>query len=151
MDTSSSMEEGGRLEFAQQGLLSFLQDLRRGDRFALITSSDPRESTVPLDVVGKRRSDLSHEIRELYPAGEKPVYPAVEKALDTLRELDDPTRINAVVVLSGGPAGTDLERKQLLRKIAEETVTEGTGVRIFTVAYGTSADAEALEEIASKS
>ena len=69
------------------------------------------------------------------------------RALDDVRRLDDPDRINAVVVLSDG-AGTDVGRKQLLRKIAQEPVTEGTGVRIFTVAYGNRADADALQQIA---
>ena len=93
---------------------------------------------------------MSRAVRALFADGNEPVYPAVSRALDDVRRLDDPDRINAVVVLSDG-AGTDVGRKLLLRKIAQEPVTEGTGVRIFTVAYGNRADADALQQIASDS
>jgi Ca-activated chloride channel homolog len=150
MDTSNSMDASGRLEAAQQGLVSFLQELSREDRFALITSGDAIETNVPLDVLGERGPAVARAITNLFPAGDEPVYPAVREALESLRELDDRGRINAVVVLSDG-AGTDLGREELLRTIAAEPVTEGTGVRIFTVAYGKSPDTKALQEIASQS
>jgi Ca-activated chloride channel homolog len=68
----------------------------------------------------------------------------------TSRSLRDPDRINAVVVLSDG-AGTTAGRQELLRQIAAEPVTEGTSVRIFTVAYGGRADTQALKQIADAS
>lgn len=152
MDTSQSMDEGGggRWEAAQQGLLSFLKELSPKDRFSLITSGDAIETNVPLAVLGEREPAISQEINELFPAGDAPVYPAVSQALESLRALDDRGRINAVVVLSDG-AGTDEGRSELLQKIAAEPVTEGIGVRIFTVAYGPSRASETLEEIASES
>ncbi|HUP32946.1 MAG TPA: vWA domain-containing protein, partial [Gaiellaceae bacterium] len=152
MDTSSSMDEGGggRWEAAQQGLRSFLQELSPKDRFSLVTSGDAIETNVPLGVLGERGRAISRAIDELFPGGDEPVYPAVSMALESLRAVDDQDRINAVVVLSDG-AGTSVGREELLRKIEAEPVTEGTGVRIFTVAYGTSPDSEALRQIASAS
>ena len=150
MDTSLSMDEGGRWEAAQQGLRSFLREVLSQDRFSLVTSGETIEEIVPLDVLGEREAAISRKIDELGPAGDKPVYPAVSVALESLRELDDQNRINAVVVLSDG-AGTSVGREKLLRTIEEWPVSEGIGVRIFTVAYGTSRDSEALQEIAEKS
>ena len=77
-----------------------------------------------------RRAEQSRPLcparsRALFPNGNEPVYPAVSRALDDVAALHDPDRINAVVVLSDG-AGTDVGRKELLRKIAAEPVTEGT-------------------------
>jgi len=89
-------------------------------------------------------------VQNLFPNGNAPVYPAVSRALDDVRSLRDPDRINAVVVLSDG-AGTTVGRQELLRQIAAEPVTEGTSVRIFTVAYGGGADTEALKQIAAAS
>jgi Ca-activated chloride channel family protein len=149
VDTSSSMARGGRLEAAQQGLLSFLEELSPEDRVALVTSGNPTRPSVRLGAP-KSRASVSRAVRELDANGDEPVYPAVSRALDDVRRLNDRQRINAVVVLSDG-AGKNVGRKQLLRKIAEEPVTEGTGVRIFTVAYGKQADAKALRQLASES
>lgn len=150
VDTSKSMGEDGRLEAAKQALLSFLRELSPNDRIALVTSGDSIETNVPLGVLGERRPAVARAVLGLFPNGDEPVYPAVSKALERVRALDDPDRINAVVVLSDG-AGTSVGRKELLRKIAAEPVTEGTSVRIFTVAYGQPPDAEALRQIASDS
>ena len=151
VDTSKSMGEDGRLRAAKQALLSFLRELSQRDRIALITSGDSITANVPLGVLGTRRPAVSRAILGLFPNGELPVYPAVSRALESLRALDDPNRINAVVVLSDGAGPTDVGRSELLRKIAAEPVTEGTSVRIFTVAYGQPPDAEALRQIASDS
>jgi Ca-activated chloride channel family protein len=150
VDTSSSMGEAGRLDAAKQGLLSFLRELSPEDRVALVTSGDTVETNVRLGAPSESRSAVSRAVRGLFPNGDAPVYPAVSLALEDVRALDDPDRINAVVVLSDG-AGTNVGRNQLLRAIASEPVTEGTSVRIFTVAYGQGADAESLQQIASAS
>jgi Ca-activated chloride channel homolog len=150
VDTSSSMGEAGRLDAAKQGLLSFVRELSPEDRVALVTSGDSIATNVRLGVPSESRPAVSRAVRGLFPNGNAPVYLAVSRALDDVRALADPDRINAVVVLSDG-AGTSVGRKQLLRKIAAEPVTEGTSVRIFTVAYGGGADADALREIASAS
>jgi Ca-activated chloride channel homolog len=148
VDTSASMATRGRLEADQQGLLSFLDELSPEDRVALVTSGDSK--TIVRLGAPESQAAVSRAVRALFADGNEPVYPAVSHALEDVRRLDDPDRINAVVVLSDG-AGTDVGRKQLLRKIAQEPVTEGTGVRIFTVAYGNRADADALQQIASDS
>lgn len=150
VDTSSSMGQAGRLDAAKQGLLSFLRELSPDDRVALVTSGASIATNVRLGAPSESRPAVSRAVRALFPNGDAPVYPAVLRALQDVRALRDPDRINAVVVLSDG-AGTNVGRKMLLRAIAAEPVTEGTSVRIFTVAYGDSADAEALQQIASAS
>ena len=151
VDTSKSMGEGGRLKAAKQALLSFLRELSPRDRIALITSGESITPNVELGVLEERGPAVSRAIRGLFPNGELPVYPAITRALESVRGLDDPDRINAVVVLSDGAGPTDVGRNELLRTIADEPVTEGTSVRIFTVAYGRPPDARALRQIASDS
>jgi Ca-activated chloride channel family protein len=146
VDTSSSMGEAGRLDAAKQALLSFLNELSPEDRVALVTSGASIKTNVPLGAPTKS----GPAVRALQPNGNAPVYPAISRALADVRALHDPDRINAVVVVSDG-AGTDVGRKELLHAIKAEPVTEGTSVRIFTVAYGDDADAEALQKIASAS
>ncbi len=151
VDTSNSMATDGRLEAAKQALQSFLRALSPQDRVALVTSGASIQTNVPLGVLGKRRPQVSRAVFGLFANGAEPVYPAISRALESLRARNDPDRINAVVVLSDGAGPTSVGRTELLRKIADAPVTEGTSVRIFTVAYGQPPDAEALRQIASDS
>ena len=141
VDTSGSMSR--RLEAAQQGLLSFLGELSEEDEFAVVTSGDPPGAKIRL-VPWKSGSAVT----PLYAtSGEAPVYPAISRAFDRLHELHESDQINAVVVLSDG-VGSDVGRQKLLRTIKAESVTEGTNVRIFTVAYAGGENPEVLEQIA---
>jgi Ca-activated chloride channel family protein len=150
VDTSASMDRRGRLAAAKSGLLSFVGELSRFDRIGLVTSGAAVETTVPLAPSAEARPGFVRAVRRLFPNGALPVYPAIERALQTVRALRDPERINAVVVLSDG-SGTSAGLASLLAAIRAESATEGTSVRIFTVAYGDQADARALRQIATAS
>jgi Ca-activated chloride channel family protein len=142
-DTSGSMSQEGRLEAAKKGVLSFLGELSREDWVALITSGDSIERKVRLGPPNRSVPAVTRAVGRLF-------YPAVSLAFDDLHALHDPDRINAVVVLSDG-TDTRVGLKELLSKIKAESVTEGTSVRIFTVAYAGGANAEVLEQIATLS
>ena len=149
-DTSESMSPEGRLEAAKKGLLSFLGELSPEDRVALYTSGASIERKVRLGPPSESVPTVTRAVGRLFPNGEEPVYPAVSLAFDDLHALNDPDRINAVVVLSDG-TDTKVGLTALLRKIKAESVTEGASVRIFTVAYAGGANAEVLEQIATLS
>jgi Ca-activated chloride channel family protein len=148
VDTSSSMARLGRFAAAKQGLHSFLGELLPSDRIGLVTSGGPKT------IVGlgapESQSAVSRAVDDLFADGNEPVYPAISRALDQLRARNDPNRINAVVVLSDG-AGTSVGLEELLGAIEDQPLTEGTSVRIFTVAYGQGRHVEALRQIASAS
>jgi Ca-activated chloride channel family protein len=150
VDTSATMAGAGKIDAAKQGLLSFLRELSSEDRVALVTSGQAVQTNVELGPPEQSGAAAARAVRGLFPNGDAPVYPAITRALGAVRELADADRINAVVVLSDG-AGTDLGREELRRAIAAAPVTEGTSVRIFTVAYGADADTTALQEIAERS
>jgi Ca-activated chloride channel family protein len=150
VDTSSSMGGAGRLDAAKLGLLSFLQELSAEDRVALVTSGANVATRVSLGPPQRSRPAVARAVRSLFPNGELPIYAAVSRAVDAVRALRDPRRINAVVVLSDG-AGAATGFNALIAKIRAEPVTEGTSVRIFAVAYGGDADGRALQRIADAS
>ena len=66
--------------------------------------------------------------------------------------MADDTRINAVVVLSDG-ADTESRRSKAdaLAAIRARSEGEGRQIRIFTIAYGSDAKSDVLEEIAAAS
>ena len=148
VDTSGSMAKLGQFAHAKQGLRSFLGELLPADRIGLVTSGGPN----PIVRLGapQSQSAVSRAVDELFADGNDPVYPAISRALDQLRLRNDPNRINAIVVLSDG-AGTSVGLEELLGAIEDQPLTEGTTVRIFTVAYGKGRHVEALKQIASAS
>lgn len=146
VDTSSSMGGAGRLDAARLGLLSFLSELSSEDRVGLVTSGSSVVTRVPLGEPRRSRPAVIRAVQKLFPNGELAVYPAVSRALAQVRALHDRARINAVVVLSDG-AGTSAGLDRLLRSVRSQSPTEGTSVRIFTVAYAGGANAGALERI----
>ena len=150
VDTSSSMGGAGRLDAAKAGLLSFLRELSPSDRVALVTSGSTVTMRVRLGRPGRSSSAVARAVRGLFANGELPVYTAISRALGAVRALHDPDRINAVVVLSDG-AGTATGYRTLLEQIRAEPVTEGTSVRVFSVAYGDNANDGALRRIADAS
>jgi Ca-activated chloride channel family protein len=150
VDTSATMAGAGKIDAAKQGLLSFLDELSSEDRVALVTSGEAVETKVELGPPAQSGAAVASAVRGLFPDGDAPVYPAITRAFRDVRALGDADRINAVVVLSDG-TGTDAGRDALRRAIAAAPVTEGTPVRIFTVAYGKDADTKALKEIADRS
>jgi Ca-activated chloride channel family protein len=147
VDTSASMGGARRLDAAKVALLSFLKSLSGEDRIALVTSGSTVSTAVEL---GHSKAAVARAVRKLFPDGELPVYGAISRALDDVRALHDRSRINAVVVLSDG-AGTSSGLSTLLRQIRAEPATEGTSVRIFSVAYGANADSRELKRIALES
>lgn len=144
------MGGAGRLDAAKRGLLSFLRELSTSDRVALITSGERVATQVALGPPSEGRPAVADAVGKLFPNGELPVYGGVSRALDDIGALNDPNRINAVVVLSDG-ASTTVGLDGLLAKIRQRPVTEGKGIRVFTVAYGGSADAASLRRIAQAS
>jgi Ca-activated chloride channel homolog len=149
VDTSSSMDTGDRLDAARVALRSFVSKLSTSDNVALITSGAEVKTVVPLGATSDS-ARVKRGVSSLFPNGGLSIYPAVSRALDAVRGLHDASRINAVVVLTDG-ASTSNGYRALLERIDAEGVTEGTRVRIFTVAYGDNANDVALERIADRS
>ena len=150
VDTSSSMDAAGRLDAAKLGLLSFLRELTPEDRVGLVTSGSSVVIRVPLAESRRSRPAIVRAVGKLFANGELPVYGAVSRALAQVRARHDSAHINAVVVLSDG-AGTSAGLSSLLRSIRAQQPTEGTSVRIFTIAYAGGANAGVLERISSAS
>src|SRR3954454_1444278 len=146
VDTSSTMGGAHRIDAAREALRSFVRRLTPNDRVELVSSG----SKVTVLPFGRSRSAVGRAVDGLFPDGELPVYAAVTRAIADVRALHDERSINAVVVLSDG-AGESAGYRELLRSVHAQQVTEGTIVRVFTVAYGEQANAVALARIAEAS
>jgi Ca-activated chloride channel homolog len=158
-------------EAAQQAIGLFAEDdeiaLRvfttdmDGDQLAGF--DDPEGDVVFQDLVDYGRvADVGENVRarigSLIPLNGTPLYDITRTSYERALEGFDPTRINAVVLLTDGvndDGDFDDDNAQLAELL--ETLQEGTEgqdsqpVRVFTIAYSSDAAADALAQIAESS
>src|SRR3954447_6554749 len=102
VDTSGSMGEEDKLVQAQQGLRVFLRQFEPADRVSLLGFNSRVYRLVPLGEIRTSRGRLRQAVDGMISQGETALYDAAASAFDQIRALHDPSRINAVVVLSDG-------------------------------------------------
>jgi Ca-activated chloride channel family protein len=152
LDTSGSMSEEGKLDSAKRGLRVFLAQLSPNDRVGLISFNDQIFYNQAVDPFSQDRAKLLGQIDQLFPGGETAVYDATEGGVKAIQQLHDPTRINAVVVLTDGEDNQSHQTAtELANKLQQQARSEGLTVRVYTIAYGTEANRGELQQIAGAS
>jgi Ca-activated chloride channel family protein len=171
IDVSGSMGEPvgdgqNRLDLAKQAAIDALDLFAPDDEVALrIFSTDlgGPESDIYIDLadyapVGGQAEGLRNDIDGLIPTNGTPLYDVTQVSYDEALTGYDPTKINAVVLLTdgqnddGNPDDDEQQLDALLQDL--EAGTEGQAsrpVRIFTIGYSAAADQGALERIAEAS
>jgi Ca-activated chloride channel family protein len=145
-DKSGSMR-GEPLKEAKAGARAFLEGL--GDRDAvslLFFDSQVMAPTTPKEL-GKARAQLEQQVDGIFADGGTALYDAVSSAYTAAlaRAKAEPGRIHAIVVMTDGK---DEHSKTKLDALAKRFTPENAPVKIFTIAYGDSADPAVLEQIA---
>jgi Ca-activated chloride channel family protein len=174
MDVSGSMgtladpETGAtKLDLAKQATITALDEFNDDDEVGLWVfttdlgdAADPQGylELIPTGRIGDVREQLKSRIRDLVPLNGTPLYAATEAAYESQLEDYDPTRINAVVLLSDGvndDGEPDDDREQLdglLDALSRDSEgQQGQAVRVFPISYGEDADLATLRRIAEAS
>ena len=147
-DISGSMQ-GEKLEQAREAFLTFLGLIKAEDeRVGLITFSSGVSEEVPLADLATNRAVLRSAITELSAGGDTALLDAVALGYQSLQELRDSERINAMVVMTDGKENNSRLRLGELTAELRRGSQGGLPVVVFCVAYGSDADMETLEEIA---
>lgn len=154
-----------KLDLAKRAAVDALDEFKDDDDVGLrifTTDLDASGATfvdlVEPSRVGDVRENLANRIRDLVPLNGTPLY---DVAAATYEELDasyDPTRINALVLLTDGrnDDGNGGDDGQQLDALLD-TLTRGSEgatskpVRVFPIAYGGDADLSTLRRIAEAS
>ncbi|GAA4247743.1 substrate-binding and VWA domain-containing protein [Dactylosporangium darangshiense] len=163
LDVSGSMTTDAgngktRMELAKQAALTSLTLFAPDDEVGLWTfstevggASTPYTEQVPVAALSGNRAQLEKVIRSLSAEGGTALYATTRAAQQKMASLADPSRINAVVVLTDGkneyPKDSDLNA--LVRDV--DTSDKEIPVRVFTIAYGGQADLGVLQKISSAS
>ncbi len=167
MDVSGSMADSAsgdqsKLDLAKQAASDSLVQFKDADLVGLrefSTNLGPNNETsidlVPVGPVQTQREKLQSEIGALLPTNGTPLYDVTKSSMQTMVESYDPTRINAVVLLTDGKnedGTTSDDARQLadlLKYMQEQTQGENAKpVRLFTIGYGADADAKVLTQMA---
>jgi len=108
--------------------------------------------------MGDVGESLKSKLRDLVPIQGTPLYAATELAYDNQVDGYDPTRINAVVLLSDGvnDDGEPDDDREQLQSLLDALTSDAEGqqsqeVRVFPISYGASADLATLRRIAEAS
>ena len=148
LDVSGSMGEESKLDQAKQGLQAFFREVSPRDRIGLLIFDDRVRLAVPFAPFAENAGRLRSAVQSLLPDGETAVYDATLQAFEAVGELRDDERINAVVVLTDGEDNSSAITDADLATRLEQSPNEGDVIRVFTIAYGSQANEEALESFA---
>ena len=163
LDVSGSMsaqvgsEGATRLDLAKRGASAAVDLLAADDEVSLwvfSTEQDgrkPYRELVPFGPAGERKGPIKAQIADLVASGGTGLYATIRAGAASLAADFDPSRINAVVVLTDGrnefPADSSID--SLTRVLAGEDADRT--VRVFPIAYGDDADLGELTKIADAS
>jgi Ca-activated chloride channel family protein len=152
VSTATTSADYGQL---RSSLAAGLKELAADDlvscwEFASTLNGDlPTREVLGFAPVSTNGSRLETHVATLQSTG-KPaaLYRSIRNALDAVRQGADPTRINAIVVVTHGrstdPGDSDLS--SLLGELRD--ASESSGVHLFTVGYGKDPDVRTLSQLA---
>jgi Ca-activated chloride channel family protein len=163
LDVSGSMGEAvgstgaSKLDLAKRAASDAVAKLAPDDAISLwVFSTDqqggrPYRELVPFGPVTQQLKPVQSQIADLTARGGTGLYATTRAAKTALESTFDPTRINAVVLLTDGknefPADNDIGK--LVQDLAGEDADRQ--VRVFPIAYGNDADLGELRRIADAS
>jgi Ca-activated chloride channel family protein len=149
LDTSGSMNDDHKMENAKLGAKQFVSVMGEGDTLSFLpfnTSFAWAFENVKLAQAGKERATA--QIDSLFAGGETSLYDSILAGYRHLKAGGgEGSKIQAVVVLTDG---ADTDSKAKLEELMNEVRLngEGSGIRIFTIAYGSDARKDILRDIA---
>ena len=130
----------------------FLSQLSPNDRVGLISFNDKVFRVAPITPFGSSRTKLLAHVNNLFPDGQTAVYDAAAAGVREIQNLRDASRINAVVVLTDGEDNqSNTSSNELVSALQRQATSEGMAIRVYTIAYGSSANQDVLTQIASAS
>jgi Ca-activated chloride channel family protein len=152
LDRSGSMNEsiGGttKIEGAKVGLKEFVNLLNDNDNLGFTVFSDQANVVSELGQLGPKRQSLLKSIDGVVADGSTALFDAIAAQQKALQNRSSKS-IKALVVLTDGEdTASNMKVDQLIRQISLTGENAGTGVKIFTIAYGDNANADELTKIA---
>jgi Ca-activated chloride channel homolog len=146
-DKSGSMQ-GRPLAEAKAGARAFVQSLHDADEATLLLFDGTVYPPIGPVRIGQGRQSLLEAIDNVIADDGTALYEAISKAYELAREhaRASPEKIHAVLVMTDGK--DESRRLVTLPQLTSQLSGEGSTVKVFTIAYGSQADAKVLDSIA---
>ena len=150
LDISGSMD-GEKLTQVKAAGAAVLNVFSPDDAVGLWVFSDLIDQLDPISQLGPHHAQLARHIEVLKAGGGTALYRVTREAVRHVQGSWDPTRINAVVLLTDGQ-NSDPTNNDLVGLVHSlETQPAATTVPVFTIGYGRDADLGALKRISQAS
>ncbi|HEX3642933.1 MAG TPA: VWA domain-containing protein [Ktedonobacteraceae bacterium] len=154
LDRSGSMNDliGNipKIDGAKSGLKEFVNFMSDQDQLGLTTFSSSADVLTPISPLGPKRQDILSRIDGINASGETLLFDTIGQQFQALQQFPS-KHIKAIVVLTDGQdTKSSLKVGQLVNRVTASGEDAGEAIKIFTIAYGTDADTNALTQIASK-
>lgn len=148
-----------KLDLAKRAALAALNQFLPDDEVGLrifstdISSTPPTDykDLVPIGPISSSKGAIQSAIRSLVPTQGTPLYTVAHDSYQKMSSEFDPSRINAIVLLTDGRNEDDSNNDLpgLLRFLRAKNEGEAAHpIRIFPIAYGSDADEATLQRIA---
>ncbi len=133
IDTSGSMEQGGRLELVKEALEELVDELGGNDQVAIVEFDD--DPSIVLDPTDADDEDeIVEAIDELRPGGSTNVEAGLALGYELAGDMYDDDRVNRVILLSDGVANQGLTDPDALSRMIREDADRG--IQLLTVGVG---------------
>ncbi len=144
LDVSGSMN-GSKINNMKEAAVQFVEQMGDDDFLTIITFSHELEIAVNHQRVGDGRDKIVSAIERLDAQGDTALYDAIGAGAEFIAETTASQTSNALVVLTDG-LDTYSYRYSFNRALVEAAASNDTTV--FTIAYGSDADENALQSLA---
>ncbi|MEY2397601.1 MAG: Ca-activated chloride channel [Actinomycetota bacterium] len=146
-----------KLDLAKRASIDALAQFKPDDLVGLrvfSTKISPKEPTdyldlVPIGPIAENREVIAGKIRSLAPVEGTPLYSTAKDSVEQMKQAYDPTRINAIVLLTDGKNEDNFDdlNATLTSLRAGSEGQSSQPVRLFTIAYGQDADKAVLKRL----
>jgi len=143
LDVSGSMS-GSKIDSMRRAAVQFVEQMGDEDYLTIIPFSYEPVSLVKYQQVGENREEIIQAIRALEAEGDTALYDAIGEGATLLENTTRSDTTNALVVLTDG-----LDTySYVYNQDSALSAAARSGATVFTIAYGSDADEELLENLA---
>jgi Ca-activated chloride channel homolog len=149
LDTSGSMNDNGKIRSAREGAKQLVNLLSDNDRLSLLPFNSTLNWASQDVAIGKGKPELIHTVDSLFAGGGTALYDSIDAGYQHLLEQShgkDSSILSVVVLTDGADTESKLPLDQLMQHIQYDGETHV--IHVFTIAYGSDAKKEVLDQIA---
>lgn len=146
VDTSGSMEAGGKMDFVKQGLGLLIDGMADGDKLSLIRYSDGAELLMPMADVRGNRVELRAAVEALRATGSTNLHDGLQLGYRESLGAYDSGRQNRVILLSDGIPTAGIQGAEEIVDMSRAYNSDGIG--LSTVGLGVDFNIALMRDLA---